>query len=109
CQGPDRHCCVDGGAVAALWRRRLSADDRDRARGRLERRLSPLPLRARRHRGALSAFLPGGPDGALVSQCEPRGSCEAPALSLAGDSIEPLGPPLATATSAGRRMRSPIM
>src|SRR5262249_29732177 len=110
-QGPDGHCRNDGRAVAALRRRRVFANDRDRARGRLERRLSPLPLRARRHRGALTAVLPDSPDGALLRQRDPRGSRgdAAPALSLAGASIEAFGPPLATATSAGRKTRSPIM
>src|SRR5262249_59075836 len=57
-QRPDGHGRTDDRAVAALRRRRVFANDWDRAFGRLERRLSPLPLRARRHRRALTAVLP---------------------------------------------------
>jgi hypothetical protein len=41
----------------------------------VERRLSPLPLRTRRHRGALTTFL-GSSDDRRICQREPRGSRE---------------------------------
>jgi hypothetical protein len=75
CEGSGGHHHADGRSVVALWRRRIFANDRDRARGRVERRLSPLPLRTRRHRGALTTFL-GSSDDRRICQREPRGSRE---------------------------------
>ena len=77
------------GAVAALRQRRLSADPRLCAEGRLGRSLVTFPRGARRRGAAL--------DLSVVT---------APELSLAEE--PPSAPPFDTATSAGRSTRSPI-